>query len=187
VLELTQSTMTDSLTMVYNRSYLMQQLKERCGRAAGTQTPVCVLFVDIDHFKKVNDTHGHLVGDEVLRTVALSLKETIRGADVLTRYGGEEFVLLSATTDTTGLARQAERIRQKIQETPVVCGPMTIQVTASVGGACISPSEDLEDFSSRLLETADAAMYVSKRQGRNRSTIFETLVEQQTPALQPAS
>ncbi|SFI25868.1 sensor domain-containing diguanylate cyclase [Planctomicrobium piriforme] len=186
VLELTQSTLTDPLTTLFNRSYLTQQLNERCHRARESQAGIGVLFVDIDHFKKVNDTHGHLVGDEVLKCVAQALKEMVRDADIVTRYGGEEFVILSSAPDVTGLARQAERIRQRIESRPLTCGPSTLSVTASIGGAMIVPPRQSCNFAMQILETADAAMYASKRKGRNCVTIFEEVIAAQAPAMQQA-
>jgi len=186
VLELTQTTMTDPLTGIFNRTYLMQQLSDCCLRSKELQTPVALLFVDVDRFKSVNDTHGHLVGDDVLKGVASALRSVIRDKDVLTRYGGEEFVILSAASDAIGLARQAERIRQKIQEEQITSGSLNLNVTVSIGGAISTPNRQATNFTPQLLATADHAMYTSKKNGRNCCTVLEDLIAAETPVLQPA-
>jgi diguanylate cyclase (GGDEF)-like protein len=173
VLELTQSSMTDPLTSLFNRAYLMQHLQDRCNRAGDLRAHVGVLFVDVDHFKRVNDTYGHLVGDEVLRVMARVLRDAVRETDVVTRYGGEEFVVLTSAADRTSLERQAERLRQRIEQQMINCGEVSLKVTASIGGAIAVPDDCHPNFSARLLETADSAMYVSKRGGRNRVTILD--------------
>lgn len=182
VIELTQSSMTDGLTGLFNRSYLMQHLEERCVRSVENQAPVAVLLIDIDHFKKVNDVHGHLVGDEVLMLIAKALKETVRENDVVTRYGGEEFVVLSSAPDRFGLERQAERIRERIASKTLVSGDVQLKVTASLGGAIATPAPHQTSFAKDLLETADNALYRSKRAGRNRVTVIDALMPQADPS-----
>lgn len=176
VMELTQSSMMDPLTSLFNRSYLMQQLQDRLQRAIEQQSALSALFLDVDHFKQVNDTHGHLGGDEVLRKVAAALKEAVREHDIVTRYGGEEFVILTAIPDRPGLLRQAERIRQMIENLAIPFNDLTLRVTVSIGGCLFVPERETVDFMNRFLESADAAMYRSKRNGRNRVTIVEELV-----------
>lgn len=182
VMELTASTMTDPLTSLYNRAYLNQYLNDRTLRAIEQGSPVGVLFLDVDYFKQVNDNHGHLVGDEVLKLVSQLIRESVREGDVVSRYGGEEFVVLTAAQDATALARRAEAIRQRIESTPLITGDVILRVTASVGGCIATPTQILPDFSSRILESADAAMYRSKRAGRNRSTIVEELITINPPS-----
>jgi len=188
VMELTQSTMMDSLTSLYNRCYLMQQLYDRWQRAAELQDKVSVLFLDVDHFKKVNDNYGHLAGDEVLRAVARLLMESVRETDIVTRYGGEEFVILTSNHDLPGLVRQAERIRSRIESHAIQFGEYTLNITASIGGCIIVPNEASPEFATRILEAADAAMYTSKRNGRNQVTIVEEMIklENAPSRLQPA-
>jgi diguanylate cyclase (GGDEF)-like protein len=171
VLELTQTSQTDPLTSVFNRACMGQHLQERCDVAREKQHPLAVLFIDLDHFKSINDTYGHAMGDEVLRAVAGVLKSTTRDTDVVTRYGGEEFVIVTAAPDVPGLSRQADRLRQRIEALKITSGEITLQVTASIGGAIGIPPRDAHDFGQELLEVADAAMYASKKNGRNRVTI----------------
>ncbi|WP_437205277.1 diguanylate cyclase [Planctomicrobium sp. SH664] len=172
VLELTQSTMTDPLTSLYNRNYLLQQLQERANQARVTQSSVAVLFVDVDHFKRVNDSYGHLVGDEVLKSVALALRSDVRESDIVTRYGGEEFVILTTASDRLSLRRQAERVRRSIESQVIVRRNLKIHVTVSVGGAMAIPDPLEASFVRQLLESADTALYLSKRGGRNCVTIM---------------
>jgi len=187
VIELTQSSMMDALTSLYNRCYLMQQLQDRVQRAIELQSPLSILFLDVDHFKKINDTHGHLAGDEVLRQVAVALKGAVRDVDIVTRYGGEEFVVLTSIPDLPGLHRQAERIRQVIEELEIPFNELVLRVTVSVGG-CLAVPQEQPGFLARFLESADAAMYCSKRNGRNRITIVEELISvlEEPRRLQPA-
>ncbi len=178
VLELTQTSMTDVLTSAFNRAYLMQQLSERCLHSKESQSAIGLLFIDVDRFKAVNDTHGHLVGDDVLRAVAKAIKSVVRDKDIVTRYGGEEFVILSAAQDITGLTRQAERVRQKVESEVIACGSTMLNVTVSIGGAMSTPTRQTPNFTQQLLHTADSAMYMSKKNGRNCCTILEALVDE---------
>lgn len=188
VLELTQSSQTDALTSLYNRSYLMQHLQDRTSKGAESQSQIGILFLDVDHFKSVNDNHGHLVGDDVLRHVAQMLRDAVRDSDIVTRYGGEEFVILTTAADRAGLNRQAERIRSQIESQTIVCGAVKLKITVSVGGCIAVPSAHNPDFVARILETADAAMYSSKRNGRNQVTIVDELINREAAhrKLQPA-
>jgi diguanylate cyclase (GGDEF)-like protein len=173
VLELTQSSQIDPLTSVFNRACLGQHLQERCDMARERQQPLSILFIDLDHFKSINDTYGHAMGDEVLRAVAGVLKSTIRDTDVAARYGGEEFVILTAAPDVPSLLRQADRLRQRIEGLQITGGEITLRVTASIGGAIGIPPSEAPEFAQKLLEVADAAMYASKHGGRNRVTISQ--------------
>lgn len=187
VMELTASTMTDPLTSLYNRGYLNQSLNDRTQRAIEQGSSVGLLFLDVDYFKQVNDTHGHLVGDEVLKLVAQLIRESVREGDVVTRYGGEEFVVLTSDQDVTSFARRAEMIRQRIESTPLRLGDLILNVTASIGGCLASPTPENPDFPIQILEAADAAMYRSKRSGRNRSTIVEELIAVTPPGRRSAA
>lgn len=173
VMELTRSSMTDGLTSLYNRNYLMQQLEERFRRAGGDGAPIGLLFLDVDHFKKFNDVHGHLAGDEVLRQVAHALLGGVRDDDVVARYGGEEFVVLSGASELNGLQHQAQRLRKSVESLSVRHGGQQLSVTVSVGGAMGVPSLDDDGFCMHLLKSADSAMYESKANGRNRVTIVD--------------
>ena len=152
---------TDGLTGLHNRRHLMTVL-DRLGAGPGGR-PVSLLAVDLDHFKTVNDTYGHLAGDAVLRAAAARITAAARSTDVVARYGGEEFVLLLADTSATEAAQLAERVRRSLRDTPVAAGLARIAVTASVGAAT-SPDGTV----AHLLEAADRALYRAKDEGRDR-------------------
>ncbi|GAA3341722.1 hypothetical protein GCM10020358_34170 [Amorphoplanes nipponensis] len=152
---------TDGLTGLYNRRYLMTQV-ERLGAAAGG-APVSLMVVDLDHFKLVNDTFGHLAGDAVLAAAATRIASAARADDVVARYGGEEFVVLLAGADAPEARSVAERVRRHLRETPIVAGGAAISVTASIGVAS-APDGSVR----QLLEAADRALYRAKAEGRDR-------------------
>lgn len=187
IMELTQTAMIDPLTKAFNRSYMIQQLTTRSQFARQDQTPVALLFTDIDHFKQINDQHGHLAGDEILKSVATSIREVIRHDDILTRFGGEEFVILSSATDAEGLQRQAERIRDRIEQESRPIGNIELKVTVSIGGVVVVPPRHCHDFVQQLIDTADRAMYMSKHSGRNCITILQELSQNPILPLQSAS
>lgn len=152
---------TDELTGVGNRRRFVTQL-EHCLEAAD-RTAICVLLFDIDHFKAVNDTHGHGVGDDVLRRVAGTVLGAIRAHDVIGRVGGEEFAVLCSAADEATAAVVADRIRARIEQT-VLDEPAGLRVTASFGVAQLQPGASAAD----TLRDADQALYCAKRNGRNR-------------------
>ncbi len=162
----------DPLTGINNRRYFDQRLPEEIARARRARQPLSCLFIDIDHFKRINDQHGHLVGDEVLRTVALRIREQLRSIDFVARYGGEEFtVLLSGTPEK--LAREvAERIRQRIAGAPVnLLDQATLSLTASLGVGTLNsfPTDQSTGvLAAQLVKLADTALYNAKGAGRNR-------------------
>ncbi|HTT07869.1 MAG TPA: sensor domain-containing diguanylate cyclase [Gammaproteobacteria bacterium] len=162
----------DPLTGINNRRYFDQRLPEEVARARRARTPLSCLFIDIDHFKRINDQHGHLVGDEVLRTAALRIREQLRSIDFVARYGGEEFtVLLSNTPDK--LAREvAERIRLRIAGAPVnLMDQATLSLTVSVGVGSLKnfPTDQAAGaLAAQLVKQADTALYNAKSAGRNR-------------------
>ena len=138
---------------------------------SGEHQKFALLMLDIDHFKKINDTHGHLVGDEAIRHVARRAVQTLRTTDVVARYGGEEFVVFLPGEDLDGAAQAAERLREAVRE-PFVPGGLAdvaLTVTVSVGVTAFRPSAT--DVSA-LLGEADQALYRSKQGGRNRVTVF---------------
>jgi two-component system cell cycle response regulator len=130
--------------------------------------PVALLMLDIDHFKHVNDTWGHVLGDEVLREVAVRLAASVRAIDLPCRYGGEEFVVVMPGTRLSDAARVAERIREEISGKVFVSGDQEIPVSVSVG---VSASDGAEDRPESLLRRADEALYEAKSAGRNRVVI----------------
>jgi diguanylate cyclase (GGDEF)-like protein len=154
----------DPLTGVLNRREMVEILGREVSRAARRDSRLAAVMLDIDHFKAINDAHGHDVGDRVLVEVTALLKEEKRGSDHLFRYGGEEFLLLLADTDAASAGSLAERLLGKLRERRFV-PELELEVTASVGVACL----DLADSSgSGLPRAADEALYRAKRGGRDR-------------------
>lgn len=164
--------LTDALTGVHNRRYFDRRLAEEVERVARTGQPLACLFLDVDHFKKVNDTHGHQVGDRVLQEVAARIKAQLRLSDSLGRYGGEEFAALLVQTDAAQALDIAERIRAAIAVEPFrLGGDHHLAVTISVGMALLEQEGcggDLPAAAERLLALADQAVYQAKQGGRNR-------------------
>jgi diguanylate cyclase (GGDEF)-like protein len=158
----------DGLTGLYNRSHFFDMAGRLLQVAQRHWRPVAAIMLDIDHFKRINDTYGHPVGDEVIRTVAARLRESVRGTDILGRYGGEEFVLVTPET-VAETAVLAERLRAAVGGRPVQtdAGPLT--VTISVGMAYVDQGE--KDLS-ELLARADGALYAAKQNGRNRVEVL---------------
>lgn len=157
---------TDGLTGLHNRRYLDSHLKTLFNRAAARSRPLSVCITDIDRFKSVNDTHGHDVGDEVLREFARRIRSTVRGADLACRYGGEEFVVVMPDTDAASAASIAERLRGMIEAVPFVLpGGAQLHITASIGIASFCAGTDTPE---QLLKSADKALYQAKNSGRNR-------------------
>ncbi len=162
---------TDPLTGLSNRRHLDEFLGEQFRISARYGTPLSVLMVDIDHFKDVNDTHGHPTGDQVLRELALALRETQREADLCARYGGEEFVVVLPATAGEGAMEVAERIRTTIERRAMLATSATLKITVSVGVASYSAGD--QPTADWLVKEADMALYDAKRAGRNRVHRFE--------------
>lgn len=160
--------MTDPLTGMSNRRMLTESLG-RMPVDLRSDTTCAVLYVDIDHFKRVNDKHGHAVGDEVLRVVAATLQACTRPSDVVGRWGGEEFLVLIAPTDRAGVEHLAERLRAQVRRSWVEVDGARLSVSVSVGVAMAAVDEDV----TRLVERADHAMLAAKRAGRNRVEVAE--------------
>ena len=163
--DLARLAMIDPLTAILNRRAFMLEYEREVSRCKREQTGLALAIFDLDHFKDVNDTYGHLVGDQVLRQVADTLRASLRGHDVLGRYGGEEFALLMPGTDTSAAMAGTERARLAVGERPIEAGRISIPVTVSAGVAVYGL--DGSDWES-LLRSADAALYEAKRGGRNR-------------------
>jgi diguanylate cyclase (GGDEF)-like protein len=161
--ELLALSLTDPLTGVRNRRALYDCAQHEIARAGRTGEPVTLLMVDVDHFKKVNDQHGHPVGDQVLREVAAAIVQTARGSDVVARFGGEEFAVLLIQTEQA--AATAERLRAAIARLEVRAPQGPVKVTVSIGVA--SASGESIDFEA-LIRHADDALYKAKREGRDR-------------------
>ena len=156
----------DPLTSIYNRRFGIRRLHEEFGRAVRAKAPLGVLLLDIDHFKKVNDTYGHLVGDRVILAVCDAARAVIREGDVLVRYGGEEFLLVTPAASVQDTRLIGERLRRTVEETVVHDGQQRIQVTISVGTAAFPDIE--AEGETDLIKAADDALYKAKESGRNR-------------------
>lgn len=161
---LEHAALTDSLTGMQNRRYFDDALGEYLQEFRRINKPVGLVILDLDHFKAVNDTHGHDVGDEVLKAVANCLRDFTRHHDVAARLGGEEFAVVAPNMDMESLSKLAERIRIAIAQLSVSSGNVTLRVTTSVGLAVWDRKESAEDFFRR----ADRMLYQAKRMGRNR-------------------
>jgi diguanylate cyclase (GGDEF)-like protein len=158
-------TVRDPLTGIYNRRYLQDRLSSEFAYCRRHSTPLSLMLLDIDHFKRINDQHGHSVGDEALRALANALAELTRQEDVLARYGGEEFALIVRGIDRQKTLALAERIRSAVAEQRVPVANDLVTFTVSVG---IAHSENGDGGDVRaLLETADRALYAAKEAGRN--------------------
>lgn len=169
--ELAQQAMHDGLTKVYNRKFFDETLEREVVRARRSASPVGVILIDVDRFKVINDTYGHPFGDVVLQQIARVLAGTIRGADVISRYGGEEFVVLANQPTEKGLEKLAERLRERVEQETFLFGSTAIPVTVSVGAAITIPARNETGTSSSLVSAADECLYQSKSDGRNRVTI----------------
>ncbi|HEX5787083.1 MAG TPA: DUF484 family protein [Woeseiaceae bacterium] len=172
---LLRSGFTDVLTGWHNRRYLQVRLREELARAARDQSKLVCLMLDIDHFKRVNDTWGHAAGDAVLREFAQRIETQVRASDVAARYGGEEFVVLLPGTGTADGVRLAERIRNAVAaESFELPDGGNIPVTVSIGISAASPApqaKDLKTLGESLLARADVALYSAKSEGRDRVVV----------------
>ncbi len=164
---------TDGMTGIWNHRYFQLRFEQEMDRSARFRRPFCLLLCDIDDFKFVNDTYGHLLGDSVLIDLARRVKSEIRDIDVLARYGGEEFVLILPETDADGGLRAAEKIRRRVAESPFG-RDRSIPVTISIGVACF-PRAGTDQTS--LLRAADVALYQAKARGKNRCILFQSTEE----------
>lgn len=155
----------DPLTGVYNRRFGMQRLNEEFSRAVRADLPLAVLMVDIDHFKRINDTYGHLVGDRVLVKVARLVRSLLREGDVLLRYGGEEFMVILPGASCHDAKTLAQRLRHAVEDLVVTHGEQSFRVTVSIGAA--SYPEMNADTQEQFVHTADERLYRAKQSGRN--------------------
>ncbi|MNX75384.1 Response regulator PleD [compost metagenome] len=161
-----QLAITDGLTGVYNRRYFQRQLDNEFRRAPRFGYPIALILIDVDHFKQFNDTHGHLLGDQVLRSMGQILKDSVRETDVVARYGGEEFAVILPETNREQALEVAERIRKHVARHTFWGRSQTpVQVTVSIGVASRLAAETSAEA---MVELADAALYEAKRTGRDR-------------------
>ena len=162
-----EASMRDALTGVYNRKHLEEVLDTEIAFALRNQAHLSVVMIDVDFFKRVNDTFGHLAGDAVLRQLGSTLLRGVRVEDAVARYGGEEFMIVSRGIDAYNACLLADRIRWTVSQTPVIHHTQQIWVTASAGVASLLCCGDKHDKAT-LLETADKRLYQAKEGGRNR-------------------
>ena len=163
--QLQKISVTDPLTQLYNRLKLDKELKEEVLRCARYQNSFGVIMIDIDHFKRVNDQHGHLVGDQVISSIARVLEKHIREIDTLGRWGGEEFLIICPESTLDGLRQLAERLRSAIEREEL---PIVEHKTASFGAAIFEPEDSVET----IIAKADNALYRAKDQGRNQVVLY---------------
>jgi len=159
----------DPLTGLLNRRYGMIRLREEYSKAVRSEGSLGIVMFDIDFFKKVNDTYGHLAGDRVLVHISKLVKPILREGDVLMRYGGEEFCAILPGASSEDSLKMAERIRFAVQESKVIYSEFEIRVTLSLGISSY-PENDIK-HEQELLATSDEALYISKESGRNKSTV----------------
>ncbi len=169
----------DSLTGIVNRGVIMDTLRQERARQAREGGSFGLILADLDHFKYVNDTYGHLAGDEVLREAARRMTASIRPYDSVGRYGGEEFLIVVPSSDAKGTLGLAERIRRAIEAQPVLANSIPISVTASLGVTASVSSSPLD--AQEILRLADAALYRAKELGRNRCELAKAPEPATTP------
>ncbi len=164
-IRLRKSSVTDSLTGAYNRGFLKRQLPQAIDGARLRNQPLSVAMVDVDHFKSINDDHGHDVGDRVLTLVAARLKGAIRDEDTLVRYGGEEFFVILPKADVHVAHEVAERMRLAFQSDPILAHDHAVDLRISIG---VAQLEVGQEQAADIIKRADRALYTAKRGGRNR-------------------
>jgi diguanylate cyclase (GGDEF)-like protein len=175
--ELREQAIRDSLTGVYNRRFLEEALSSEVPRAVEGRYPLCLIMMDLDHFKDVNDVYGHKAGDLVLQELANKLKHTVRDGDLACRYGGDEFVIILPNVAPDIAYERAEQIRQCIEAMTIKYKMVTLKVTASLGVSVFPEHGSNIDL---LMRAADKALYVSKMEGRNRVTEFDPMGKMNT-------
>lgn len=158
---------TDGLTQVYNKRFFQDSLDREMHQATRGKQPICLLMMDLDKFKSINDTYGHLAGDQVLVEFSRRATSVLRSGEVLARFGGEEFALLCSPATVEQGVQAAERVRQVTACQPICYEQMEIPVTVSIGVSCMDDACKMAS-SSELIALADAKLYLAKQNGRNR-------------------
>ena len=166
-----KSSVMDSKTKLFNHSYFSKRLADEIARYKRYETPCTLLILDVDFFKKFNDVYGHLAGDQVLASLARKLEHSVREVDVVARFGGEEFVVLLLEHNQDAALMVAERIRSNIEKMEVVFQDQKLNITVSIGVAHLAPGIN---FPEDLISRADAALYESKKNGRNMVSLYHT-------------
>lgn len=168
--------MQDQLTGLHNRRYFYEQVEIALAQQSRFRYPFCLLMMDIDHFKSINDQYGHAFGDEVLIAVANTLKNLVRSTDILVRFGGEEFVIIFINTSCDNGKNFAERIRTNIKGLKINNAGHDVQLTMSIGLYCVAKHDDQVEYKfdiDQIINFADRALYQAKSNGRDRVEIFE--------------
>lgn len=171
--EIERLAMTDGLTGLFNHRHFQERLSQEFNRLERFSEPISLLLIDIDYFKKVNDTYGHPVGDAVLKGVADKIRKTVRTIDIPARYGGEEFAVILLNTDAKGAMNMAERLRKTVMNTEFFSEQKTFHVTISIGISTYA--EGIEEGREKFIERADKSLYHAKRNGRNRSVPWDEI------------
>jgi diguanylate cyclase (GGDEF)-like protein len=164
----------DSLTRIWNRSSILEMLERELARAEREHRSLGVVLTDLDKFKNVNDTHGHLAGDAVLREAARRMATAIRAYDAIGRYGGEEFLIILPGCDESSCIVQADRMRRALRDMAMELGDVSLTLTASFGVTSFAPHSHV--CGETLIRTADEALYKAKRQGRDQVVYVEAAV-----------
>ena len=163
--------LVDILTRAKNRRYFFQALAKEISRSVRSNSPLSCLFLDIDYFKKINDNHGHLIGDRALKFIVQKITPLLRQSDVLARFGGEEFTVLLPNTNRQDAYEIADRIRETIELNPLQADGQKIPITLSIGYSSWRPESGIamspEEIQSQIISQADEAVYVAKSSGRN--------------------
>lgn len=170
-IELTRLSTIDELTGIYNRRHFTELSDKEIQRALRSSRPVSLLFLDVDHFKRINDTFGHDSGDNVLVLITETINSNIRGIDIPCRFGGEEFAILLPETDSSDALEIAERLRREIAQLKIETEKEPISLTISIGISQIDPPEDLS--LKEMITRADTALYQAKESGRNCTRLWE--------------
>jgi diguanylate cyclase (GGDEF)-like protein len=172
--EFRETSNTDALTNVLNRRGLWDRFEAELNRAMRHDEPLAFALLDVDYFKKINDTYGHKVGDIVIKAVADVLIQTCRSFDIVARYGGDEFAIVAVNASEATALRIADRIRYSLAKKPIHIGNNTIRVTASIGiTQCVGTGDVIES----LIERADQSLLLAKRSGRNQAICYSQLSE----------
>lgn len=166
IAELTEQVNTDSLTGLYNRKHFSESIAQELERTQRSRQPTSLALIDLDHFKAVNDTHGHIAGDEVLKMVAKAIGNTIRKLDIACRYGGEEIAVIFPSTYQLVASQVAERLRLAIENSAITHGDTAISVTASIGVDTYTAQSN--ETAAQFIERVDQLLYDAKHLGRNR-------------------
>jgi len=166
--QLYESSVRDALTRAYNRRYLVERLASEIAYARRHGSRLSLVILDIDHFKRVNDSRGHLAGDDVLRELAALVQRTIRAEDVFARFGGEEFVVLVRGIEHDNVGRFIERLRAAVERLEIASVDQVLRVTISAGYASLDELPDAQRTGDGLLRRADERLYRAKNDGRNR-------------------